>query len=308
MSASDPQSSTQTQEFIAQAIASLTAAARTTRTIGQSTPNEHAEPADFGEVACHVITSVAANLGGVETLLAGRSGSWEASYVRQIVQSTAGYEPEELLRYRTEPVRLFIDAEDAFEHFGIDDLYQEASEELNILEVNVSVALFEAVATASERARINELNEHLVPAPLAVQEIDREQAIEAMNERFSIVDEIERRATEAAHPLAAALAAARKDVHALEELYAQDQAAYSSAFLSMLHQALSARRLTCGIEVLDASDEIPEWEPLREELEEYARVFTPLPMTGAAPDWTQGTPADALTRTGLTYIARAQQA
>lgn len=28
-------------------------------------------------------------------------------------------------------------------------------------------------------------------------------------------------------------------------------------------------------------------------------------MTGAAPDWTSGTPADALSRLGLTYIMRA---
>ena len=31
-----------------------------------------------------------------------------------------------------------------------------------------------------------------------------------------------------------------------------------------------------------------------------------LPMTGAAPDWTSGTPADALHRAGLTYVTRAQ--
>ncbi len=29
-------------------------------------------------------------------------------------------------------------------------------------------------------------------------------------------------------------------------------------------------------------------------------------MTGAAPDWTSGTPADALHRAGLTYVTRAQ--
>lgn len=31
-------------------------------------------------------------------------------------------------------------------------------------------------------------------------------------------------------------------------------------------------------------------------------------MTGAAPDWANGTPADALHRAGLTYLARAQAA
>ena len=43
-----------------------------------------------------------------------------------------------------------------------------------------------------------------------------------------------------------------------------------------------------------------------DELHEHARKNAPLPMTGAAPDWTSGTPADALHRAGLTYVTRAQ--
>ena len=42
-----------------------------------------------------------------------------------------------------------------------------------------------------------------------------------------------------------------------------------------------------------------EWDPLIDELHEHARKNAPLPMTGAAPDWTSGTPADALHRAGL---------
>lgn len=88
---------------IGDAIAALTAAARGTRTIGAGTPYEHTEPVDFGEIACQVLTTVAANVGGVEELLAGRPGSWEADYVRQIVHSTAGDRPEDLAPWRTEP-------------------------------------------------------------------------------------------------------------------------------------------------------------------------------------------------------------
>jgi hypothetical protein len=61
---------------IGDAIAALTDAARGTRTIGAGTANEHSEPVDFGEIACHVLTAVAANVGGVERLLSGRPGSW----------------------------------------------------------------------------------------------------------------------------------------------------------------------------------------------------------------------------------------
>jgi len=94
-----------TPDPIGDAIAALTAAARGTRTIGAGTSHAHTEPVDFGEIACHVLTAVAANVGGVEELLAGRPGSWEADYVRQIVHSTAGDRPEDLAPWRAKPSR-----------------------------------------------------------------------------------------------------------------------------------------------------------------------------------------------------------
>jgi hypothetical protein len=53
-----------------------------------------------------VVTTVAANLGGLDTLLAARPGSWEADLVSRLVSSTAGKDDRELLRFRTESVRL----------------------------------------------------------------------------------------------------------------------------------------------------------------------------------------------------------
>jgi len=94
-----------------EAIAALTEAARGTRTIGAGTPHEHSEPVDFGEIACHVLTAVAANVGGLERLLSGRPGSWEADYVRQIVLSTAGDSADDLLRWRTQSDPLVSDEE-----------------------------------------------------------------------------------------------------------------------------------------------------------------------------------------------------
>ena len=142
---------------IADAIAALTTAARRERTIGAGTPNEHTEPVDFGEIACHVITAVAANVGGVEALLAGRPGSWEADYVRQIVQSTAGDDDTELMRYRTEPVRIEVDVEAVFYDFGLTDLYDRDVDELGNRLKAADDDLFEAYATAEERTRIEKI-------------------------------------------------------------------------------------------------------------------------------------------------------
>lgn len=112
-------------EPIPAAIAALTAAARQTRVRGAGTDQATVEPVDFGEIASYVLTAVAANLGGVEELLAGRPGSWEADHVRQFVHSTAGDDDADLWRYRTDPVRLPFDAEDVFYDFGLGDLYDD---------------------------------------------------------------------------------------------------------------------------------------------------------------------------------------
>lgn len=102
----------------------LTAIARRTYTA----PNGEQRRHDFGEVISIAVTAAAANLGGVEELLAGRPGSWEADYVRQIVNHSAA--EGELDRHRTEPVMLRLDPETLFEEAGLKDLYDDADNEL----------------------------------------------------------------------------------------------------------------------------------------------------------------------------------
>jgi hypothetical protein len=46
-------------------------------------------------------------------------------------------------------------------------------------------------------------------------------------------------------------------------------------------------------------------DPVVADLHQYARTHAPLPQTSAAPDWSTGTPADAVRRTGVGYAARA---
>jgi hypothetical protein len=46
------------------------------------------ESADFAAEAASVLAAVAANVGGVETLLGGRPDSWEANLLRQLVNGT----------------------------------------------------------------------------------------------------------------------------------------------------------------------------------------------------------------------------
>lgn len=94
----------------AEAIRVLTAAARRTCVDGS--------PRDFAEFLANVVAATAANVGGAERLLAGRSGSWEASLVRSLVDGTVGDDPNDLLRLRTEPVVVTLNVAEILE--GLD--------------------------------------------------------------------------------------------------------------------------------------------------------------------------------------------
>lgn len=96
---------TNTDHLERAAIAALTEIARGTRTQGAGTPQEREVPTDFAEIACYVITAVAANVGGAEALLSGRPGSTEAEHVRQILMATTGGDHDRLMSFRTEALR-----------------------------------------------------------------------------------------------------------------------------------------------------------------------------------------------------------
>ncbi|KJL40865.1 hypothetical protein RR49_00368 [Microbacterium ginsengisoli] len=294
---------------VADAIAALTTAARQTRVRGAGTEHAAVEPVDFGEIACHVITTVAANLGGVDELLAGRPGSWEADYVRQIVQSTAGDDPDELLRYRTEPVRLAFDAADVFYDLGLSDLYEQATAELGSREDALDEELFNAVATPEERARIADIQAAMPADVFGVDEQDRDRVLALMQEAQSITGAVIERAESTGEPQAAALASARAATATVEELWQQDLAAYTAAYLAAARRYFTDRGVTCEVELTTTpTGEPATWDTLTDQVHEYARTNAPLPMTGEAPDYSDGSPADALRRAGLTYIDRARQA
>lgn len=59
---------------------------------------------DFAGFLARVLASTAANVGGPDQLLTGRSGSWEAGPVRSLLLGTMGDEPGAWIRYRTEPI------------------------------------------------------------------------------------------------------------------------------------------------------------------------------------------------------------
>jgi hypothetical protein len=112
------------EQLLAEAIRVLTAAARLTRPVlerdraaseAEGTPvwkdSGRTEPEDWAEFVTQALAGAAANAGGVEKVLAGRPGSWEADFTRQLLTGTVGHDSEYLWEHRTEPVTvtLYVD-------------------------------------------------------------------------------------------------------------------------------------------------------------------------------------------------------
>lgn len=129
---------------VADLVAALTAVARLSRPVlerDETATSEAGQPAfrdtglqqpeDVADLVAHALASAAANVGGIERLLAGRPGSWEADLIRQLVAGTVGWDAEHLAEYRTEPLRFDIDIEGLLFEAGLEDAYNAARLEID---------------------------------------------------------------------------------------------------------------------------------------------------------------------------------
>ena len=69
------------------------------------------EPIDFADFVVPVLAAVAANRGGVDALLAGRPGSWEAAKLGDLLISAGCENPQRLADFRTEPIVIDVPLE-----------------------------------------------------------------------------------------------------------------------------------------------------------------------------------------------------
>lgn len=77
------------------------------------------ETDDYSEAVTIVLASVAANAGSSYALISGRPGSWESSVLSQMLGSTVSPDDAVLMQYRTEPVTVRLNIEDALTDLGI---------------------------------------------------------------------------------------------------------------------------------------------------------------------------------------------
>ncbi|HPZ50966.1 MAG TPA: hypothetical protein PLA44_14035 [Propionibacteriaceae bacterium] len=98
-----------------EAVAVLTRAVRATRTRADGT----VEPDDFAGFLASVLAAVAANVGGVRRVTAGRPGSWESDLVHRLLAGTVEDSPEALALHRTAPVRVPLSVAQLVEHASV---------------------------------------------------------------------------------------------------------------------------------------------------------------------------------------------
>lgn len=120
-------------DILADAIRVLTEAAQLRRPVlrqaeggGWEPDPLQTEPADWAEFITLAVAGAAANVGSIDRALEGRPGSWEAEAVRSLLQSTIGDDPAELLRHRTEPIRVVLRPAEILADLGYADLYDES--------------------------------------------------------------------------------------------------------------------------------------------------------------------------------------
>jgi hypothetical protein len=117
------------EQLLTAAVAVLTEAARCTWT--DPTGREQQRRADFGEFVTLAVAGAAANLGGIDELLAGRPGSWEADSVRQMLICTVGEDEAYLPEHRTEPLVITVAVDNLLNDLDVGTLYQQAEDELD---------------------------------------------------------------------------------------------------------------------------------------------------------------------------------
>ncbi|MFK4298582.1 hypothetical protein ABH924_003753 [Arthrobacter sp. GAS37] len=77
------------------------------------------ETHDYSEAVTIVLASVAANAGSSYALISGRPGSWESDVLSQLLGSTVSPDDDALMQYRTEPITVKINVEEALADLGV---------------------------------------------------------------------------------------------------------------------------------------------------------------------------------------------
>lgn len=211
--------------------------------------------ADFAEVACHVITAVAANRGSVEALLETRSGSWEADCIRNIVIASAGVDEEVLHAYRTKPISIDLHSEGLADEIGLTTQMEMAIQSLEQQADSLQGELERDVATEGEITELTALREVLrgwVDGSAAVPDQDTVTGVLRRLDEISLA--IHDRARRGRDSRPDEIARLRAEMSHVGQLYEADKEAYAQKFKTQVTHQLQQAGLKSVEFVITDSD------------------------------------------------------
>lgn len=257
-------------DVLTDAIRILTEAARLTHTVGDGTDAERTIPAGFAEFLTLAVAGAAANAGGIETLLAGRPGSWEADWVRTMLVSTVGADEDHLPEHRTDPIVVPLDVEAIL--FDLTDGQWDAAWAAREERADA------ACGAAYDAARAAHADHPLVVPDDVRDTVDNifGQASEPTSEQLAVFEALKTE-HEFLLSVSPALAAADAAVDAVGDARDAQETAYSDALLAAMQA--EARRLGYTVPVIATTTAGTGSDVfgLEFQLEEVARATVPVP-------------------------------
>lgn len=225
---------------------------------------------DFAGTLAHIVTAVAANIGSVDQLLAGRSGSWEADLVYRLVTGTVGEDDKNLTPYRTEPIRVYVDIDADPSAPGTDwrESWDRVVQDANDAYAREYDRALEA--HAGDSRIVSEEDRARVQGTLMYEEKYLEvehvwDALRAEDEWLRSVD--------------LALAATHDVELKVSAAYERFEVAYRDRLVENIRDAAAARGYTAGVEIVDEYDPASpdRWLDLDLEEEAFALGGFPVP-------------------------------
>lgn len=226
-------------------------------------PGDADSPLDFADHLARILTHVAADAGGLDRLLAGRSGSWDADLIRQLVDGTvpAG----RLHTWRTQPIRV---APINGENLLAEDLapYDQA---LTALQEAYNSAWNAAVDESTDPAVITWRQTPGTKFDFILSQVDPRWAeFQDWNAQMKTFEHIIN-----AHPVVAPIEA---KFSAATEARAAAIAEYEKNYLTALTERARTLGYSVDVVVSDGSAEDLDWD-LVNDLEDVATASTPKP-------------------------------
>ncbi|ADB31273.1 hypothetical protein Kfla_2194 [Kribbella flavida DSM 17836] len=223
--------------------------------------NAGQRPGDGAEFITHLLATVAANLGSSQAVIAGRPGSWEAAGVRSLLASTVGEDDDYLMSYRTAPVEVVINPEDAFDDLGVYLVYEASAD-------HIGRELFGSRYEAVEKPGPDGRPVVVGRGQLTVDELERMQAVDDLIWDLYDAD------------LASYRAAVVDTINTEAERLRTDPGSLLPA-----HVPVTVRLLDPNEPGDNFADQTNGWDSsIESQLFQHARAATPLPG-GLLPDW-----------------------